>query len=106
MYFSFIYKSTNFIISDVLAKGLMTGQSERMLFTPYRRKSDEPEEEKVKDETEVKGDTEEQEPEPVEEPQMTHEWFNMVCYGLPNLLVMQLGKYFDIVAMQSYFQLL
>lgn len=94
-----------YLLLDLLEKGLTTGQASRLMFTPFRRKSPEEEENaeetgsQVKDQPE--GEPEEKENEtaegegqvqPEEKLEMKRGWFNMVCYGLPNLIVTQLSK--------------
>ena len=82
--------------SDLLAGGLTTGQSMRLQHCPYRRKV-----ETEEDEDQAPGgagsgpeaspelEPENQEPEVVTEPdnRLYRHWYNMVCYGLPNLMV-------------------
>ena len=101
-------------ISDLLSKGLNTGQAVRMMFTPYRRPQDEEEKSDQVDEknttsskdsaaaalTDAKEQKEEvevgqpasKEPESAEEQTLNRNWFNMACYGLPNLIITQIGK--------------
>ena len=102
-----------FAATDLLAEGRTTGQTVRMLFTPYRRKVEEDPAESTGADTERskgkesvsegKGSTaspaveaegqEEVVQDTDTEPIMKREWFNMVCYGLPNLMVTQIGKF-------------
>ena len=98
------------LTTDLLAKGRSTGQTARYLFNPEKRRRDEqaelealnPPEDKPAsqgDKQSSQGDppaTEEPEspqpPEAEEAKEPARFCFNMVCYGLPNLMVTQIGK--------------
>lgn len=107
----------NDTMKDMLDSGKSNGEAIRMLFTPYRRKveSDEPEpseqqsvtdqkmdktdshREKAQSETETSYTERSQdidrsmmEPKDLDLPELESAWFNMVCYGLPNLIITQL----------------
>ncbi|CAH1785035.1 unnamed protein product [Owenia fusiformis] len=96
---------------DLLPKGKSTGQVARYLLSPAKRRSDELEAERLKEEAENKNKTgdpdpkakgheadgqevdDEEEVEPVEPPmEPNRSWYNMVCYGMPNIVVTQLSK--------------
>ena len=95
---------------------MSTGEATRLLFTPYRRKiplGEEGEEEgKVEEETKSQGEAQ-QDPGPEgsvtdrsqesvktgttttvhdyrENIDLQRSWYNLVCYGLPNLIVTQM----------------
>ncbi|OWF46298.1 Tetratricopeptide repeat protein 40 [Mizuhopecten yessoensis] len=84
-------------MKDMLEGGRTTGESARLVFTPYRRRK--PEEDKPADEAEEKESHREDErgfsdrdfgaKEEMPEPEMS--WYNTVCYGLPNIVVTQLS---------------
>lgn len=84
---------------------MSTGECLRLLFAPYRRKlpaPDEPEpepaegsgEEKKDDDTKSTGEDQstvsEQTSATNVEIDVQRSWFNLVCYGLPNLIVTQM----------------
>lgn len=100
------------IFSDLLEGGLSTGETLRLLFTPYRRKlpsteeTTEPEPADEAGKTEEDENKEEQKSVPDEQSELGEQisahasdskeivdlqraWFNLVCYGLPNLIVAQ-----------------
>ena len=95
---------------DLLEKGKTSGQTVRRLFTPHQRYMEEKEAEDTQDEaaSQGKGQSESGSGQDKEEGHMTDEpdqldemeerfkmkrgWYNMVCYGLPNLMVTQLSK--------------
>ncbi len=79
-------------ISDLLAKGLTTGQSLRYLAMPYRRPKDGETPDNGKNNSAANPEEEKELPEQDPETQMTRQWYNMVCYGLPNLMVTQTSK--------------
>ena len=94
---------SKFFCADLLAKGRSTGQTVRYLFNPDKRRRDEQAEQDALNPPEDKpaspggeqeeGDGKEEEgckPEEPKEP--ARQCFNMVCYGLPNLIVTQIGK--------------
>ena len=86
----------NWFISDLLEGGKTTGETVRLLFAPHQRPQ-------PKSETETeKAPTPDKEGEGKEgeetlnskeaeekELQLDRSWYNMVCYGLPNLMVAQ-----------------
>ncbi|XP_062591392.1 cilia- and flagella-associated protein 46-like [Saccostrea cucullata] len=86
-------------MKDLLEGGKTTGETVRLLFAPNQREQPktEPEEKPPTPET-AKEDGEnqaevtpaEKEPEVEQEPQPNRSWYNMVCYGLPNLMVAQI----------------
>lgn len=81
---------------DLLEGGKTTGESVRLLFTPHQRVQPKTETENEKAPTPEKEGAENQGTErsddmrPDEkEIQLDRSWYNMVCYGLPNLMVAQ-----------------
>ena len=95
-------------LTDLLAKGKSTGETARLMFIPNKRRDEEKIEEQALAEAEEakKGGAGKTEAKPatddnneevasvVEDPplEMGRHWFNMICYGLPNLVVTQVGK--------------
>lgn len=84
---------------DLLEGGKTTGETVRLLFTPNQREQPKTEvEEKPpspNDPANEMGENPEQnmaekESEGLKEPQLDRSWYNMVCYGLPNLIVAQI----------------
>ncbi|KAH3789472.1 hypothetical protein DPMN_167743 [Dreissena polymorpha] len=98
--------------TDLLEGGMSTGECARMLFAPHRRKLPKPEETAPPEGADAGGKNEKDKEEDVKsvmEDSLTdrslfsdktstveesvdaqRSWFNMVCYGLPNLIVTQL----------------
>ncbi|XP_065923991.1 cilia- and flagella-associated protein 46 isoform X6 [Magallana gigas] len=83
-------------MKDLLEGGKTTGESVRLLFTPHQRVQPKTETENEKAPTPEKEGAENQGTErsddmrPDEkEIQLDRSWYNMVCYGLPNLMVAQ-----------------
>ena len=89
-------------MKDLLAHGKTSGETVRLLFTPFRRKRDEAEgagEAKGQsNDPKVAGTEASQDAEGLgdrgqaEIATVNQSWYNMVCYGLPNLMVTQLSK--------------
>ena len=100
-----------FCILDLLNGGMSTGEALRLLFAPYRRKLPASEEagegedgkseagksqegsqraDSVTDGSQLSGRTETSEQEYKENIDLQRSWFNLVCYGLPNLVVTQI----------------
>lgn len=86
----------SFFFLDLLEGGKTTGESVRLLFTPHQRVQPKTETENEKAPTPEKEGAENQGTErsddmrPDEkEIQLDRSWYNMVCYGLPNLMVAQ-----------------
>ncbi|XP_052228420.1 cilia- and flagella-associated protein 46-like isoform X3 [Dreissena polymorpha] len=99
-------------MKDLLEGGMSTGECARMLFAPHRRKLPKPEETAPPEGADAGGKNEKDKEEDVKsvmEDSLTdrslfsdktstveesvdaqRSWFNMVCYGLPNLIVTQL----------------
>ncbi|XP_056005172.1 cilia- and flagella-associated protein 46-like isoform X7 [Ostrea edulis] len=86
-------------MKDLLEGGKTTGETVRLLFTPNQREQPKTEvEEKPpspNDPANEMGENPEQnmaekESEGLKEPQLDRSWYNMVCYGLPNLIVAQI----------------
>lgn len=87
--------------ADMLTEGLPTGQATRLLFTPYRRKVEVEEGEGEEAGTGKESDAERAGSDAGSG--LNHElgeegggqmlpdpsWYNMVCYGLPNLVITQ-----------------
>lgn len=97
-----IRKPSIWFLSDLLEAGKSTGETTRLIFTPYRRKSEEEanvESSEVKKSSDNSTDQEESESHrsqevmdrtQAEEPVAQMSWYNLVCYGMPNLVVTQL----------------
>lgn len=95
------------LLTDLLEGGLSTGECLRLLFAPYRRKlpatnepepqSEETSEEKKNEEGKGVAEEESQSSDQMtassqekKEIDIQRSWFNLVCYGLPNLIVTQM----------------
>ena len=111
-----LHQRITIFIVDLLAKGKTTGQAMRLLCDPPRRRAEEKKEAEALAEADPKAAAAQQqqaeeaaaaaaaaaegeegategEAVPEEEPLlMNRGWFNMVCYGLPNMMVTQIGK--------------
>ena len=98
-----LYNIQNIIYpADLLAGGLTTGQAVRLLIAPQQRKKPETEEaaqakvEENKDKEEGDEDDKKEDDDKLvkdEEPtNIKRNQFNMICYGLPNMMVTQLSK--------------
>ena len=93
-------ENRNMWIADLLEGGKTTGETVRLLFSPSMRKVTKPEgegesppgggDEEKEEGGEDKSPENTQRSKEPEQPPVESAWFNMVCYGLPNLMVAQI----------------
>ena len=67
-------------------------QAELDALNPPEEKAPEPEVNSEGQEREEGQGEDQDQPQEEPEPQPTRSWYNMVCYGLPNMVVTQIGK--------------
>lgn len=86
--------------SDLLEAGKSTGETTRLIFTPYQRKVEETNEDKAEpkkpsdNSTDQDGDESQRSQDVIEQkvaevPVAQMSWYNLICYGMPNLVITQ-----------------